>query len=619
MDNFSDGIKNYINGDENFALFINGDWGIGKTYFIKNNFLFEIEDDNKIKKEYLSVYDKHSLKEIKNIIITTIFKNIDAKSLKITNGLKNIVSNLDIPYVKSENIVSSINDYLDQSSLNKIQEELTQNNEKTVIIIDDIERLKDDVNIKEFLGFIRNTLLDSFSCKVILIGNDEEMKDERKKDWDYYREKVISRTLEFPNNLDIGIEMLEPVIINPDQDTEDDKENLKKLINTSLENKEKILNAKKYKLSTLNLRTLNLVLTDYKNIYDTLSDKEKNQKRTRLSLFISLFILHNEYRNSNINKSELQQLNLANIISFSNSETNEARSIEEFIFILYFKDNYLVKTYSSFSKELKRYILYGLFDKDNYQRDLNNSFSNEDPEKDTLNILRNFFLYDENTLCQNQKNAVTLITKNEKSFEYRLNLYVNLLLLETKNLYFTNSHDLNSLEDCLLDTFTLQKSESIEGGDLLDLFNYSFIENQQFQKLKKQLSSKLKNKQKECLENQGVYKEFVTSILNENRKKIHELQMIYKEISSVDLYKIFNYYIKYIEEDISNNNNKIVYLNRYLYHNGASFIIDKANIQKFKDHIIDISNKTHDKVASYNFKILLETLENIIRNSEFKE
>lgn len=619
MDNFSDGIKNYINGDENFALFINGDWGIGKTYFIKNNFLFEIEDDNKIKKEYLSVYDKHSLKEIKNIIITTIFKIIDAKSLKITNGLKNIVSNLDIPYVKSENIVSSINDYLDQSSLDKIQEELTQNNEKTVIIIDDIERLKDDVNIKEFLGFIRNTLLDSFSCKVILIGNDEEMKDERKKDWDYYREKVISRTLEFPNNLDIGIEMLEPVIINPDQDTEDDKENLKKLINTSLENKEKILNAKKYKLSTLNLRTLNLVLTDYKNIYDTLSDKEKNQKRTRLSLFISLFILHNEYRNSNINKSELQQLNLANIISFSNSETNEARSIEEFIFILYFKDNYLVKTYSSFSKELKRYILYGLFDKDNYQRDLNNSFSNEDPEKDTLNILRNFFLYDENTLCQNQKNAVTLITKNEKSFEYRLNLYVNLLLLETKNLYFTNSHDLNSLEDCLLDTFTLQKSESSEGGDLLDLFNYSFIENQQFQKLKKQLSSKLKNKQKECLENQGVYKEFVTSILNENRKKIHELQMIYKEISSVDLYKIFNYYIKYIEEDISNNNNKIVYLNRYLYHNGASFIIEKTNIQKFKDHIIDISNKTHDKVASYNFKILLETLENIIRNSEFKE
>src|SRR5699024_6613729 len=560
MDNFSDGIKNYINGDENFALFINGDWGIGKTYFIKNNFLFEIEDDNKIKKEYLSVYDKHSLKEIKNIIITTIFKNIDAKSLKITNGLKNIVSNLDIPYVKSENIVSSINDYLDQSSLDKIQEELTQNNEKTVIIIDDIERLKDDVNIKEFLGFIRNTLLDSFSCKVILIGNDEEMKDERKKDWDYYREKVISRTLEFPNNLDIGIEMLEPVIINPDQDTEDDKENLKKLINTSLENKEKILNAKKYKLSTLNLRTLNLVLTDYKNIYDTLSDKEKNQKRTHLSLFISLFILHNEYRNSNINKSELQQLNLANIISFSNSETNEARSIEEFIFILYFKDNYLVKTYSSFSKELKRYILYGLFDKDNYQRDLNNSFSNEDPEKDTLNILRNFFLYDENTLCQNQKNAVTLITKNEKSFEYRLNLYVNLLLLETKNLYFINSHDLNSLEDCLLDTFTLQKSESIEGGDLLDLFNYSFIENQQFQKLKKELSSKLKNKQEECLENQGVYKEFVTSILNENRKKIHELQMIYKEISSVDLYKIFNYYIKCIEEDISNNNNKIVYL-----------------------------------------------------------
>src|SRR5699024_3827821 len=137
-----------------------------KTYFIKNNFLFEIEDDNKIKKEYLSVYDKHSLKEIKNIIITTIYKNIDAKSLKITNGLKNIVYNLDIPYVISENIVNCINDYLKQSLQNKIHEKHTKNNEKTVIIRGNIQGQKFDVNIKEFLGFKRNTLLDSLVVKL---------------------------------------------------------------------------------------------------------------------------------------------------------------------------------------------------------------------------------------------------------------------------------------------------------------------------------------------------------------------------------------------------------------------------------------------------------------------
>ncbi|HDH4926193.1 TPA: chromosomal replication initiator DnaA, partial [Staphylococcus aureus] len=39
MEKLNEAIKNYIDSDGLFALFIDGQWGVGKTYYIKNKIL----------------------------------------------------------------------------------------------------------------------------------------------------------------------------------------------------------------------------------------------------------------------------------------------------------------------------------------------------------------------------------------------------------------------------------------------------------------------------------------------------------------------------------------------------------------------------------------------------
>lgn len=38
MDKFKKAITNYIEKDENFALFIDGEWGTGKTHFFEYDY-----------------------------------------------------------------------------------------------------------------------------------------------------------------------------------------------------------------------------------------------------------------------------------------------------------------------------------------------------------------------------------------------------------------------------------------------------------------------------------------------------------------------------------------------------------------------------------------------------
>src|SRR5699024_8601116 len=220
MEKFEEAITNYIEKDENFALFVDGEWGTGKTHFFEHDYLLNtLEENNEerkgrcdknYKKEYISVYGKHSLKEIKEIIVTKILSYVDDDliSENLKQGISNIFKLFEVKFLNTENITASIDDYLESKVRDKIKVKLNKNGGRVVFIIDDIERLSNGISLKEFLGFIRNVLLDSFNCKVILVGNKKEIKGKNKKEMDNYREKVISRNLKFPNNLDVGTYIL---------------------------------------------------------------------------------------------------------------------------------------------------------------------------------------------------------------------------------------------------------------------------------------------------------------------------------------------------------------------------------------------------------------------------
>src|SRR5699024_6589505 len=141
-----------------------------------NDFLLnDIKKDDQIEynKELISVYGKQSLNEIQEIIVARILNHISNPDKHFKNafkGINSLLSFIDIPYVKTENITGAFNEYLERSTLDAVEKDLNLDGGKLILIIDDIERLSENISIKELLGFIRNVLLDSFNCKVILVG-----------------------------------------------------------------------------------------------------------------------------------------------------------------------------------------------------------------------------------------------------------------------------------------------------------------------------------------------------------------------------------------------------------------------------------------------------------------
>lgn len=608
MDKFKKAITNYIEKDENFALFIDGEWGTGKTHFFEYDYFFnEIDENNEdiqknynkssYKKEYISVYGKHSLKQIQEIIITKLLSHVDEDVINqnIKKGLNNIFKLLDIKYIKNENITASIDDYLETKAINKIKKNLNQNGAEVVLIIDDIERLSSSINLKEFLGFIRNVLLDSFNCKVILVGNKNSINSAHQEGMTEHWEKVISRTLKFPSNLEVAKNILEDDLKTIDFEKNEIQE-IKEFIC--------IYSLSKSESSVLNLRTLKLVIADFKNLYDQLEDSNKQKANIRMSLFTSLFILHNINRNNETKtEKEFYELSPFNVSPVIDTEETPKK---------YFKDNKVAKNYAYLSNELKKYILEGNLDIKEYQRQINDNFSEKKADEDPLNILREFYFYSEDKIqCQEEK-AVRIINNSTYGFGYRLNLYMSLIILNNKEMLFLEDCDLQKLEEELLDSFELQKTNNVGGEFIINLTHYDFSSNEQLREFKKALSEKLKMKQKESIISAGIYEKYIEAILKLDRKTIDKLERDYIEVLYLDIYEKFNEDINNVEEKLLESNAQIIELNRYLRGTGVEHTT-LGNVENFKENINKISTKVNDKITKYNFNTLIETLDENIK------
>lgn len=182
-------IKEYINDSiYNYAVLIDGDWGSGKSYFIKEHLIPEIENDIKQsssnekklifkllckrlnKKEerkekqfiYISLYGIKSTEEISKQIYTNFFMN------KTNNNkvVKRVVST-------GSKVLSDLVS-LTGIDITKYRDDLESfiNLDKYILIFDDLERCNCDVN--EVLGYINN-FVEHDGIKVILVANEKEI------------------------------------------------------------------------------------------------------------------------------------------------------------------------------------------------------------------------------------------------------------------------------------------------------------------------------------------------------------------------------------------------------------------------------------------------------------
>lgn len=175
-----DEIYDYLNDDmADGALFINGSWGVGKSYFINNTFLKDYHEKHN-KSQIVPVI---SLKGISstNDIRKTLFRDMHPLITKMTNshvakGTEKLLKNVKIKDILTLDLSGYF--YIDETIKKKIN----------LLIFDDLERCK--LPIYDILGSISN-LMEECQSKAIIIGNENEIISYQSSE-EVYRNRLLS-------------------------------------------------------------------------------------------------------------------------------------------------------------------------------------------------------------------------------------------------------------------------------------------------------------------------------------------------------------------------------------------------------------------------------------------
>lgn len=150
------------------AILIDGEWGVGKTFFVKEKLLSALQKAVEDKKTYyLSLYGISSTEQIFDEIYSAILGEIletkfgNNKEKVVEKGIS-FASKLFTAGMKSFNF--DIKDCPKLSDLKEIKD--------LIIIFDDLERCELDINLT--LGYINN-LVEHNNIKVILVMNQNEI------------------------------------------------------------------------------------------------------------------------------------------------------------------------------------------------------------------------------------------------------------------------------------------------------------------------------------------------------------------------------------------------------------------------------------------------------------
>ena len=165
-------IKDYIDDNTtDYAIMINGKWGSGKTFFIKNKVVNELEAEceqenkQKVKFIYISVYGINETKTVDGRIYDELVNEflrigeVPTKVKKVIESVYKIAGTFKkLPKIPMESIRNLI------AQLQKL--------DSYVFIFDDIERC--EMPISELMGYI-NDFVEHKKVKAIIIANEDEI------------------------------------------------------------------------------------------------------------------------------------------------------------------------------------------------------------------------------------------------------------------------------------------------------------------------------------------------------------------------------------------------------------------------------------------------------------
>ena len=445
-------LKELGTSDNYKKIFINGAWGIGKSYYA-NNYIEE-NQDNII---YITLFGKTTFESIETDIAKqminklSLFKKHKKKlkdfSKKITGSLSYNGISINTPENQKKSVISQYSSLLESKPL--------------IIIIDDLERKSENVPIEDIMGMVEE-LSQYDKTKIIIIGDENNITSEVKEKWGRFKEKIIEKEYIISEFSEEAIDN----IINLKVKEYIDENEIKDFVDNFI---------KKHKVK--NLRTIIKGIKLFREIYDNFLDIKNNKEINLIVLESCMAIViettENLYKPSEKDKTKDQ-------VQYDIDKDLITRIRHHYFAPIYInsKEAFLLKYI---------YNIYNSDYNDSTKSDVNiaiNSYLMIEPEEKNL-----FYLSEENIkdkvkklfykMDKNAYNYVTLdffvddyneISKWNDildigfSYESLLNVFCSIL--------FVNHYDIsNSLYENKIDSFTLKGDDNKTLNKLVDDYN----------------------------------------------------------------------------------------------------------------------------------------------------
>ena len=277
-----------INPDPQYAVFLKGNWGCGKTFFVNNwlnSYKKKIPEEQILKPVMVSLYGLSEIKQITAAINKALYPILCGRAAKVgktlTKFLSAIVLKQEVDVDKDGNSDFEIEFGLDSVLLLFSSEDNSVKKGK-LLIFDDIERC--EMPMKRLMGYL-NYFVELCHSHLIIIGDERKMTDEQKIIFSDFKEKTIGREFEISTNVRSAIENF--------TEQEPTSEFIRKHINTI----EKVFS----KTNCQNLRILRQALWDFGRFEETMIEFSKESKYEHVMLHIlgSYIISYCEYRGEN--------------------------------------------------------------------------------------------------------------------------------------------------------------------------------------------------------------------------------------------------------------------------------------------------------------------------------
>lgn len=240
LDYYFDGKKDF-----QYAVLLNGAWGSGKTWFVKQ--YLEKKKDQKKRICYVSLNGLSKTSDIDELIFKSIHPILGSKGAKLVGqlgkGLLKATLKVDLDGdTKSDASVSANIPHL------KLPEYLTIGDD-FILVFDDLERC--ELKKAEVLGYI-NYFVEQESIKTLIVSNEEEIKDNA--DYSRKKEKLIGATFSYVDDQDVAIKSILDEV---------SKEDLKVHLNSKLDLIKQTFNQVSYK----NLRSFKQTIFAFERFY----------------------------------------------------------------------------------------------------------------------------------------------------------------------------------------------------------------------------------------------------------------------------------------------------------------------------------------------------------------